>query len=354
MNRFAEKLARALRNPEILLPAVRERMKRRSQKRAVLRQLQPLRAQLLARLSQLPPLQVPADDGQSPIVHMLTGREAVPDVAVVLISLFRSLKSSLPVIVHDDGSFRQKDRQLLESLVKGIRVIPRAEADSEVNAELRAGGHSRLLRLRRDLVFTLKLTDLVHYSQSRRVLYLDSDILFLRGAEHLANAIFADEADWQHRYNEDIGYHQTWSRTGVLAHMGVTLNPAPVNAGMMCIRFGPSIFSFFDEVLSLPARNQWTEQSLWYILLSREGASPLPPEYDVCYRHAWRGLSRKHCLATGNPGAPVVSQHYCGGMPFRRRFFAEALRILDEELTADVAPPVLPGGPADRPRSLGE
>ncbi len=136
--------------------------------------------------------------------------ECNPEAAVEYISLichrdvniyilatksFLRFFGDVAVVVHSDGTLTEKDIEVLQHHIPGLRVISRREADDRVSAEV---GSSLLKDARRNDVSFIKLIDVNLFSRKRRIV-ADSDILFLRRP--------AEVIDWIERGDAKGFYH---------------------------------------------------------------------------------------------------------------------------------------------------
>jgi len=265
-------------------------------------------------------------------IHMLIGHRTVAECLWALHSFLTYAEPSFPVCVHDDGSLIPRDCQLLERFYPGIRVLRRQESDAEVVPLLKKAGLNRLSALRAELPFTLKLLDLQHFAQGRRVLYLDTDILFFQRPTLLLDLMRAGTQDSTAWYNLDRATWYTWTSDDLYAHTGIRPGPQ-INAGLFTARIDDlSWWARYEDWLGIarPQAGQWTqwhrEQTLWALHLTAIGAKPLPAaDYDVHHRSGWAGMDAAAALRKRNHGAPVVSQHYSGTWDYRQMFY-DALR----------------------------
>lgn len=264
------------------------------------------------------------DVGAHGQLHALTGRGGIFELVAAFKSFYRFAPVRHPLIVHDDGSLGERHIKFIQAHLPGTVVISRAEADRRILPVLRAAGFSRLEQLRARLVFTLKLVDLQVYAEGRPALYLDGDILFHQRPDLLFEMLDNVADPWVDRYNEDVVSSYAWDTGSVQRQAGIALRPR-INAGLVCMRRPDyrSDFELFEHCLALettPDRFYYVEQTLNAIGLTRSGAEPLPPHYDVCFRHSFRG-DYDRWLRTAENGHAVTSQHYCGGWLQRQYFY---------------------------------
>jgi hypothetical protein len=261
--------------------------------------------------------------------------------------MLRFSTEPMALVVHDDGTLTDDDRATLDAHLPGLRVIGRRQADDEVGVALRDAGLVRCAALRDRHAFALKLFDLRHYAIGRAVLYLDTDILIHRAPVELFAALNAPLDAWMDRYNEDIHTMYAWPEATLLAHTGVAVPPR-FNAGLLCLRRERHEWDLLEHCLALPMTQEgayYAEQTLNALDCARHGAAPLPPEYDVSFRHVWRAGDYARWLRHAPGGQEVVSQHYCGGMYRRLHFYRHFIRNVAGTLSGVPRPgaPTLPG-----------
>lgn len=270
-------------------------------------------------------------------IHVLSGGGSVYDLIAAAKSLYRFLDVPLPLIVHEDGSFRESHFALLARHLPGTRVVRKAIADAEINAALDAQRLPRCRALRDRLVLALKLFDFEFYGRDKRILSLDTDVLFFERPDDLLSALRTARSDFRPMYNEDITSMYTWTPDAVVEELGFSLLPR-VNSGLTVVTRTEPTWDLYEQVLAMPQvpdSNHYAEQSLQAIVCSRDGGLALPPRYDVCFRHARHGvegLGYYEFLSQGGLGARVISQHYCGGEPQRRLFYTHFTKLVAPEL----------------------
>lgn len=123
-------------------------------------------------------------------VHTLLHRKDIP-LYINTHKLFKHYYGDqfIPVI-HEDGSFTELDVQNLKEVVPDIRVILRHDADRRIKSHLEnfeLCSHFRFAE--HHTIFRIKLFDPFLLSESKNVLYLDSDILFCKTPTELINCI---------------------------------------------------------------------------------------------------------------------------------------------------------------------
>lgn len=111
---------------------------------------------------------------------------------ILAINNFKSLQrfeefKDVPVILHDDGSLSDADIESLSS-INNVEVIRRADADKEIVKYIE--NYPNCLKYRTssnpiNLWHKIKSFDYFYFSKTKRVLGLDTDLLFLQKPENI-------------------------------------------------------------------------------------------------------------------------------------------------------------------------
>ena len=286
-------------------------------------------------LESSPPVSVPRVGGEAEI-HTLFGHAAVLEAIATMKSLYRFLPEALPLVMHEDGTLTERDEALINRHLPGAKIVRRSVADFEIESEFARLDLQRCRELRRIFPLAIKLFDIPYFGVGHTLLYIDTDILFFRPPDELLNALATPAERWVDRYNDDIHTNYAWPAETIQECVGV---PAPdrMNSGLYCMRRDTKEslqWDFFESCLaSLPAaaRFHYVEQTLLALDFEKRGAAPLPPEYDVCFRHTWRD-HYDTWLRRAKSGHEVVTQHYCGGRAQRLHFYDHFARFVSPHL----------------------
>jgi hypothetical protein len=200
------------------------------------------------------------------------------DVALAIHCLSTALRLSadpVQLVIHEDGSLTEEDRQQLAQHLPGSRIIDRHEADQRMAERLSA--HSHAAAFRASSVWGLKLLDIV-LAEPGFCFYIDADIRFFRPFSGLFTSqathercVFLRDTVWQ-AYSIRP-WHLLPSRDGLSVASGI-------NSGLtLC---DPSVFDldFIDWFLShtnwrvIPA---WTEPTCWAALAIRANGYAVHP-----------------------------------------------------------------------------
>ncbi|MEZ0123225.1 MAG: hypothetical protein AB9Q17_13470 [Candidatus Reddybacter sp.] len=100
----------------------------------------------------------------------------------------------LSIVVHDDGSLKQADKDLLAFHLPGCRVIDRLSAD----AAFEKLNNPFLSKVRNSYTSYIKLFDTTYSSKSERVIIIDTDTLFLKRPGAIIDWIENGGKPWYH------------------------------------------------------------------------------------------------------------------------------------------------------------
>lgn len=101
---------------------------------------------------------------------------------------------NVPIILHDDGSLDDNDIRLLMD-INNVEIINRKDADKQINEHIKS--YPNCLNYRTgnnqiNLWHKIKTFDYYFFSKSKKILGMDSDLLFLRKPENLINLLNND------------------------------------------------------------------------------------------------------------------------------------------------------------------
>lgn len=205
------------------------------------------------------------------VVRTLICHQHVPVGLKCLGSLLRYSSEPLSLIVHDDGSLTEEDKDTLIAGLPGATIISREEADSRVLPLLSA--YPQCLAYRRRHPLALKLIDMPLMS-SGDLAYCDSDVLFLKPFKRLF--VWPDE-DCSAIFMQDI--QDAYSlRPWHLYPLGSMRLPQRLNSGVLLFRTSEYDLEFVESFLGNASLSQvfekrphWIEQTCWAALAWRVG-----------------------------------------------------------------------------------
>jgi len=112
------------------------------------------------------------------------------------IKSFLQYDADVAVYVHDDGSLREEDKDLIRKHVPGAQIIDRAWADQTFADRV---GDEFLMKVRKSYTSYLKLFDPTLVSTQKRIIIVDTDVLFLSRPAEIIEWAQNGGAAWYHR-----------------------------------------------------------------------------------------------------------------------------------------------------------
>ena len=112
------------------------------------------------------------------------------------IKSFLRYYSDVAVYVHDDGSLREEDKDLIRTHVPGAQIIDRAWADQAFADKV---GDEFLMKVRKSYTSYLKLFDPTLVSTHKRIIIVDTDVLFLNHPAAIIEWAKNGGVAWFHR-----------------------------------------------------------------------------------------------------------------------------------------------------------
>jgi hypothetical protein len=112
------------------------------------------------------------------------------------IKSFLRYYADIAVYVHDDGSLLEEDKELIRKHVPGARIIDRAWADQIFADKI---GDEFLMKVRKSYTSYLKLFDPTLVSTNKRIIIVDTDVLFLNHPKAIIHWAQSGGAPWFHR-----------------------------------------------------------------------------------------------------------------------------------------------------------
>lgn len=185
------------------------------------------------------------------------------------------------IVVHDDGTLSNEDLKLLISQINGVEVITKMEADKQILPLLI--DYPSCYKYRSEQPFAKKVFDVFLLTNSRKIMILDSDIIFFRKPTEIVD--WVSNKDSKMLYNWDpfdteVSMHRRLERD-----LGVKY-PAGYNSGLQCLIKDIFDIDFLEQYLSYcydQKKLDWwiMEQRLMALLLYKYNSNsfkPLPRE----------------------------------------------------------------------------
>jgi hypothetical protein len=208
-----------------------------------------------------------------------------------LASLLRFSSEPISLLIHDDGSLTNEDRERLLTDLPGSLIVSRQQADSIVQPLLRQYPKCRAYRERHPLA--LKLLDMA-LLESDDLAYCDSDVFFLRPHTGLFAWPNAQTAAIFMQDIQDAYSLRPWH----LFPLGKIRVPSKTNSGMIFFRRSAYDLDFVEWLLAqrklegvFAKRAHWIEQTCWAALGWRAGCYLWSAGQFMIATQAMTGLS---------------------------------------------------------------
>lgn len=213
-------------------------------------------------------------------VHGLVCHDHVNMALASFSSLLKFSIEPLQLVIHDDGSLTNDDREKLSGL-KDTTIVSRSEADELMNPLLK--NHPHCYKIRYEHPMFLKLLDTALLSKGD-IAYCDTDVLFFRPFDGMFRWPNAEtSALFMRDYLEAYSVFP-WHLLGV----NKLALPSKVNAGLMFVRKSAYDLDFIEwflskkEFRSNPVHKM--EQTCWAALGHRIGCRLWNPQQVVLMR----------------------------------------------------------------------
>lgn len=239
-----------------------------------------------------------AESDSSVSVHMLVSSTTWHAGVLAAISFEFFTQRRWNLFVHEDGSVDEMTRKKIEKVLPGVHVISRT--DSEEVMKERLSGYPDAQELRQKHNLFLKFFDLPAFAPGKRMILLDSDIIFFKKPQEILD--WVDSQSEECWYNEDTKEKYCIPRYEIEPALQVKLWPR-FNSGLVLIPLEAISLPLSERLLTTfkttAHHPQFFEQTLYALMSSVWGkGGALPQSYEI----SW-GLLR-------NRGS--ICRHYVG------------------------------------------
>ena len=224
-------------------------------------------------------------------VRTLIGHKHVDVGLRCLASLLRFSSEAIRLLIHDDGTLTNADRETLAAKLPGSTIVSRGEADAIVQPQLKRYPRCHAYRERNALALKLIDTALL---ESDELAYCDSDVFFLRPHTGLfawpnlqTGAMFMQDI-------QDAYSLRPWH----VYPIGPIRMPRRTNSGLIFFRRSAYDLDFVEWLLGQPKldgvfakRPHWIEQTCWAALGWRAGCHLWSSGQFIIATQAMTGLS---------------------------------------------------------------
>lgn len=170
-------------------------------------------------------------------------------------SFYFYIKEPLPCTVIDDGSLTKNDFELLKKYFPGINIIPRQDADRKIETILK--NHAAILNFRKKETihkFHLKVTDPILLPPYEKIIYIDSDVLFVGNPKRINRWIKSSEETYLYEpeyRTPDWGIGDGWNFAGNAIKHALNISfDERFNSGFMCLHKKTYPLDFLNKIVS--------------------------------------------------------------------------------------------------------
>jgi len=231
-------------------------------------------------------------------IHVLLGKKHVGMSLWAVKSLLYWAGRAFSVVLHDDGTLSDEDIARLNAHLPHSRVIRRTDADALMAEKLAAFPNAYKYRFGRlgsmaahgkASIFSLKLLDFGLLSDARKILVLDSDVLFFGRPEAIIEWV-DNAADSDCLYCFELYVPIRNARGKLIRFEKKPHTPPGFNSGLICLSRSVLDLAVLDEWLGMNrelAETVYTfEQHAYNHLVKHSGKHrPLPESYTFNFNH---------------------------------------------------------------------
>ncbi|WP_030008240.1 hypothetical protein, partial [Picosynechococcus sp. NKBG042902] len=215
-------------------------------------------------------------------VHTLTSSKDCLNTIWSLKSFYVFSEENYALCIHDDGTLNDQDKLEILKHFPNARLIERTMADREIYQKLQS--YPSALKMRENNPFSLKVFDFTYFSNTDKILFIDSDILFFAKPTDLIERI--NNSNYKlNTFNKDWNYGYSPDIEKIAKYINFELIPY-INTGLGLIHKISMSFEKLEHFLSIPGIQDHpyggrAEQTLIALCSSEYGFEFLSSDYDV-------------------------------------------------------------------------
>jgi lipopolysaccharide biosynthesis glycosyltransferase len=230
--------------------------------------------QILLYINNFKPIHLPTK-GNVGIVTLCC-HSHVPMLIYTLHSLFTHMSTSYPCSVFNDGSFTANDFNRINILFPGIQIMNKNKSNTKIQSQLKQYPYCKKYRESKSTyIFKYKLFDCFLLTHYKKIIYIDSDVIFLQKSTELLKWIL---------YNTSTCLYATHIKYKNFQQPGVTSDCTSLirmfidkvnknidfyfNSGFMCIHKKMYSLKRIEEVLqycyAVGLENSWAPEQLTF------------------------------------------------------------------------------------------
>lgn len=255
-------------------------------------------------------------------IHILTSHGSIDMCLAAIASFSVNCGAGIFVVIHDDGTLVQDDRDLVNKYFIDVKIIGSRDADKEVLPIL--SGYKYCRRFRRESVFAKKLFDMYFFAKNNKYMVVDTDVLFFSYPSEIIDWFMSPKE--YITYNWDpYDYSQLFLKK--ISKDLMTNYKSGLNTGMFCFVKKMFDLSLLEEYLRYFYENngiEWvTEQNCFNLLSSRTECIEL--SRDKYFFQNKRNLFYRN-REINNFSKNIVAKHY--SRYARSYFVVEGIKYL--------------------------
>ncbi len=240
-------------------------------------------------------------------VRVLTWRKDYINLIWALKSFYTTSDVRYPLYIHDGGLFPEH-KEILKLHFPNAFIVNKNDADQIVNTYFDQNNFTRSKEYRLSNIATVKLWDYFILSQAKRVISIDSDIVFFKEPSKIINP-----NPRKNYYNEDLQYAYSMSLEDINKDFDISL-PPKINSGLFNVAHSIYDGELIEKWLQNDKlfENKWVSEQTMHAMLAathQDGVELLDQQYIVS---TTLGLNES-----------TICKHYPGF--FRPLFFQEGL-----------------------------
>jgi hypothetical protein len=248
-------------------------------------------------------------------LHVLTCEKDFMDLLWALKTFYFYSKLKTRLTIHDDGTLNSNRVRTLKTHFANCQVVMKNDADIYVGRLLKDHEFCSKYRFDDRTKLGIKLFDFVFYSQTKKIIFLDSDVLFFKKPAEINEFITAGKNFFLSDYMDAFSLPRNLLHT----LLGLEIE-CRVNTGLMFI----NVEKIYDLVLiesflkaayerDLP-QPPWAEQTAWALIISK-------------YRHLFVRLPNVYQISQQRITETTVSHHFVNDGS-RIHFHTKGLRYI--------------------------
>lgn len=137
---------------------------------------------------------IPTNPNATTAIHSLVPHRYL-NAYLFAIKSFLRFYNDVAVIVHDDGSLKTKDYEVIQHHLPDVQIISRQLADETFQSRV---NDQFLNKVRTSYTSYLKLFDSTLFSEDKKIIILDTDTLFLKRPDYIINWCIEGGQPWYH------------------------------------------------------------------------------------------------------------------------------------------------------------